>query len=104
MRGDEKNRNLRLQVVNVCDYLKPGDVSQKEIDDTETKPPVTRLIYSVHPFCYKHDLVAVRLEHKPERVAYGRFVIDDQNTDFILYYSRHIIEISPPQAGLDVQP
>jgi len=79
--------------VNVCDYLKPGDVSQKEIDDTETKTPVARLVYPVHPFCDKHDLVAVRLEHKPERVAHGRFVIDDQNTDSILCYSRHLLRL-----------
>ena len=85
MRGDEKNRNLRLQVVNVCDYLKPGDVSQKEIDDTETEAPLSRLINSLHPLCDKHNLVTARLEHKPERVAYGWFVIDDQNTDLIVY-------------------
>ena len=93
MSGDEKNRNLRLEIVNVCDYLKPRDVSQKEIDDTETKTPLARLVYSFHPFRHEHNLVAVRLEHKPERIAYGRFVIDDQNTDPILYYSRHLLRL-----------
>jgi hypothetical protein len=77
--------------VNVCDYLEPRDVGQKQIDDSETKTAVARLINPIHPFCHKHDLVAVRLKHKPECVAYRRFVIDDQNTDFILCYSRHLL-------------
>ena len=80
MSGDEKNRDLRLKVVNVCNYLKAGDVSQKKIDDTEFKTPVARLVYSIQSFRHKYDFVAVRLEHKPERVAYGGFVIYDQNT------------------------
>ena len=84
MSGDEKNRNLRLEISNVCDYLKPGDVSQKKIDDTKPEAPVAHLIYSVHSIRHKYNLVAVRLEHKPKRVAYGRFVIDDQNTELLL--------------------
>ena len=55
---------------NVCDYLKPGDVSQKKIDNTKPEAPLARLVYSIHSVRHEHNLVAVRLEHKPERVAY----------------------------------
>jgi len=72
-------------LVNVFNYLKPGNVPEKKIDDTETEAPLSRLINSLHPLCDKHNLVTMRFEHKPERVAYGWFVIDDQNTDLIVY-------------------
>ena len=85
MSGDQKNRDLRLKIANVRDYLEPGDVSKKKIDNSEFKTPVTRLVYSIQSFRNQHNFVAVRLEHKPERVAHRRFVIDDQNTNLFLW-------------------
>ena len=84
MRADQHNRYLRLMLVNIFDHLKPGDVGQKKIYDTKTEAPLPRLIDSVNPFGHEHHLVAAGFEHKPERVAYGRFVIDDQNTNLVL--------------------
>ncbi|HYV13245.1 MAG TPA: hypothetical protein VE980_20235, partial [Pyrinomonadaceae bacterium] len=63
----------------VFDYLKPGNVCQVKIYNTESEAPITRLFDSILPFCHKHDLVAVRLKHKPERVAYGRLVIHNED-------------------------
>jgi len=85
MRGDEKNWCLRLELANAGNYFKARNIVQKQIDDTKTEAPLSRLINSLHALCDKHHLVTARLEHKPERVAYGWFVIDDQNTDLIVY-------------------
>jgi len=82
VRGNEKNRYVRLNCEQVCNYLVTRNVRQKEIDNAKSKAPVTRLFDSILPCCYKHDLVAVRLKHKPERVAYGRLVIDNENRGF----------------------
>ena len=83
MRGDEKNRNLRLEIVNVCDHLEAGNVRQKKIDDTESEVPAACLIDSILAFSYKDDLVPVRLEHQPERIANGWLIINDENAEFI---------------------
>jgi len=80
MSGDQNDWYFRLMLANAGDYLEAGDVGQEEIDDTETKAPPAYLIDSVKTVSNKDYFVAVRLEHKPERVAYGGFVIYDQNT------------------------
>ena len=77
--ADEKNRYLRLQCEKVCNHLETRDISQEKIDNAESKSPLARLIDSILPFCHKHNLVAVRLEHKPERVAYGRLVVNHED-------------------------
>ncbi len=69
MRGHQHNRQLRLKTANACDHLKPGDVSKEEIDDAEPKTPAARMVDSVMAIGRKHDLIAVRLEHKLERIA-----------------------------------
>lgn len=70
MRGDEKYRYVRLKVAKICDYLKARDVSQKEINDTESEIPVACLFDSILAVGHKHHFIAVRLEHNPERVTY----------------------------------
>ena len=79
VRGDEKNRYLRVKCEKFRDYLESCDVRQEKIDNTELKTPVTSLFDSLLPCCYKHNLVAARLKHKPERVAYRRLVINHQD-------------------------
>lgn len=84
MSRDKKNRNLRLEIVNVCDYLETRDVRQKKIDDAESEAPVACLIDSLLALGHKDHLVSVRLEHKPERVAYGWLIINNENTRFVV--------------------
>ena len=61
--GDEKNRNLRLKIANVCDYLKSGDVSEKQIDHSKSETPLAHLIYSIQSGRNKHNFIPVGLEH-----------------------------------------
>jgi hypothetical protein len=68
-----------LKCEQVSDYLKPGNVCQVKVNNAKSEAPVARLFDAVQPFCYKHDFEAVRLKHKPERVAYGRLVINNEN-------------------------
>lgn len=79
MGGNEKNGNLRLDREKIFDYLKPGSVCQEKVNDTKSEAPSARLFDSFFAFCHKHNLVAVRLKHKPERVAYGRLVINNED-------------------------
>lgn len=88
MRRDEKNRYVRLNVAQVGDDLKAGGVRQKKIDDAQFKTPLACLINSLLTFGHQHYLVAVRLEHKLERIAYGWLVINDKNT-YLLFDVRH---------------
>ena len=83
---DQDDWNFRLVLANVRNYLKTGDVRQEEIDDAETKRSLSHLINSSETARNKDHLVAVRLKHKPERVAYRGLVIYDEDAQFILHW------------------
>ena len=79
MCGDENDWYFRLVFANAGDYLEAGDVRQEEIDDTKTKVSPAHLVGSIKTPRTKNHLVAVRLKHEPERVAYGGLVIYDED-------------------------
>ena len=62
--GNQKNRDVWLQVKNVGNDLKAGDVSEIEIDDAESKVLATHLIDPVHSTGNEHHFVTLRLEHQ----------------------------------------
>ena len=70
VRGDEKNRDLRLKIAKIRDDLKTGDVCEIQIDDTEAERFCARLVNTVNAFSGKHDFITARLQHEPERVTY----------------------------------
>lgn len=70
MRSDQDDRYLWLEIKQIGDDLEPRDVRQKQIDDTKTEAPAARLINAITTVIDKHNLVALRLKHQPECVAY----------------------------------
>lgn len=85
--SDQQNRNVWLQVEDVGNDFKAGDVRQIKIDDAEPEAPLSYLIDPVDSIGDEDDLVALRLEHEPERVANRRLIINYQDTEVILAYS-----------------
>ena len=70
VRGDKQNRDLRLEIAQICDDLKTGDVRQIQIDDAEAEWFCACLINALEAFSNKHDFIAARFEYQPERVTY----------------------------------
>ena len=68
--GDQEKRYLRLEIAQIGDDFKTGDIGEKQIDDAETKVSFARLVDALETFSDEHDFVAFRLQHEPERVAY----------------------------------
>ena len=87
MRGHQHNRQLRLKAANACDHLKPCDVGKEQIDDAEPKTPAARVVESIMAIGRKHDLIAMRLEAKLERITYRRFIVNDQNGELLVCFS-----------------
>lgn len=70
VRRDQQQRNLRLQLKQIGDDLKSGDIREKQIDDAEPKPQAARLVEPIATVGGKHNFIALRLKHQPERIAY----------------------------------
>ena len=87
VRGDQHNRHLRLDAANARDHLKARDIGKEQIDDAEHEAPAPRLVNSVVTVGRKHNLITLRLQHKLQRIAYRRFVVNNQNTHFFVYFS-----------------
>ena len=101
MRRDQHDRYLRLKIEKVGDYLIPRDVSQKQIDHAKLKLLPPRAVDSIETLRDEHHLVAVRLQHQLERVAHRRFIINYQNSEFLIceaigHLTAHFSKASPP--------
>lgn len=86
VRGDEKNWDLRLEIAQIRDDLKTGDVCQIEIDDTEAEWFRACLVNTVKAFSHKDDFIAARLEHQPKRITYRGFVVHDEDSGLFHVY------------------
>ena len=67
---NQQQRDLRLQLKQIGDDLKSGGVSQKQVNDAEPKAQAARVVEAIATVGSQHNLVALRLQHQPERVSY----------------------------------